>query len=60
MTEYFSSSILNLKMQIGPDFATTLFSQNQREDSHENFSFLDYYPLINARAHRVGGMDCKD
>jgi len=21
------------------------------------FSFLDYYPFVNARAHRMGGMD---
>ena len=30
---------------------------NEHEESHDIFSFLDYFPLVNARAHRVGGMD---
>lgn len=30
---------------------------NNYEESHDIFNFLDYFPLVNARAHRVGGMD---
>ncbi len=30
---------------------------NDHEESHDIFNFLDYFPLVNARAHRLGGME---
>jgi hypothetical protein len=30
---------------------------NEHEESADIFNFLDYFPLVNARAHRVGGME---
>jgi hypothetical protein len=42
---------------VGPHFTCTLLEVNDYDDAHDIFNFLDYYPIVNARAHRVGGMD---
>lgn len=42
---------------MGSQFQSSLVSVNTFEESHNIFNFLDYYPLVNARAHRLGGMD---
>jgi hypothetical protein len=46
-----------LKKYIGPDFDSKLFSVNSYDETHDLFNFLDYFPLVNARTHRVGGME---
>lgn len=56
MKEYYNSQV-KLKKDIGPQFTSTLVSNNDYEESHDIFNFLDYYPLVNSRAHRIGGMD---
>ena len=56
MKEYLNSNFMNAKAKLGPDFNSTLCKVNQREESHDLFAFLDYFPLVNARAHRIGGM----
>lgn len=57
MRAFFSSPRANIMSQVGPCFTSSLVTVNSHEDSHAIFNFLDYYPLVNARAHRVGGMD---
>lgn len=57
MREFFSSDQANLKKRVGSQFESHLVSVNNYEESHDIFNFLDYYPLVNARAHRLGGMD---
>ena len=57
MREYFSSKHTGLKAKVGAQFQSTLLEVNDNEDAHDIFNFLDYYPLVNARAHRLGGMD---
>ncbi len=57
MKEFFSCEENNMKRRVGSQFETSLISVNNYEESHDIFNFLDYYPLVNARAHRVGGMD---
>jgi len=57
MRRFFSSKPVNLKQHLGSQFESSLVSVNEHEESHDIFNFLDYYPLVNARAHRVGGMD---
>ena len=56
MRQYFSS-IQSLKHKVGSQFESVLLSVNNHDESHDIFNFLDYYPLVNARAHRMGGMD---
>eukprot|EP00347_Sterkiella_histriomuscorum_P021579 403333486 len=34
-----------------------IYCVNSFEESHNIFNFLDYYPLVIARAHRMGGME---
>jgi len=57
MRVYFNSSQANVKRRVGTQFRSTLVEVNEHEESHDLFNFLDYFPLVNARAHRVGGMD---
>lgn len=57
MFEFFNSSESGLQQLAGPQFTSSLLSVKEGEDSHSIFNFLDYYPLVNARVHRVGGMD---
>ena len=57
MSEYFSSSESGLKKITGPQFKSNLLKVEEEEETHDLFNFLDYYPLVNARVHRVGGMD---
>ena len=57
MKEFFSCKENNLKKLIGPQFSSSLVEINNYEESQDIFNFLDYYPLVNARAHRLGGMD---
>jgi hypothetical protein len=57
MKVYFSSRDADLKRRVGPQFESRLVSVNNWEESHDIFNFLDYFPLVNARAHRVGGME---
>ncbi len=57
MRVYFNSNQASLKHQVGALFRSSLVEVNAHEESHDIFRFLDYYPLVNARAHRVGGMD---
>lgn len=57
MREFFSSNDSALKLKLGPQFKTSLIEINNEEDSQDIFNFLDYYPLVNPRAHRIGGMD---
>mmetsp|Transcript_9905 Transcript_9905/g.9749 ORF Transcript_9905/g.9749 Transcript_9905/m.9749 type:complete len:210 (+) Transcript_9905:421-1050(+) len=56
LKEFFSSND-NLVKIVGPDFETSLIKVNGEDDADDRFNFLDYYPLVNSRAHRVGGMD---
>jgi hypothetical protein len=42
---------------VGADFKSKLITVNDRDEEDDMFNFLDYYPLMNPRAHRVGGMD---
>ena len=46
-----------MKQKVGSQFKSSLVEVNNWEESHDIFNFLDYFPLVNARAHRVGGMD---
>ena len=55
MKEFFESS--GLKSKVGAQFDTKYFSVSSDIDVYDIFTFLDYYPLVNARAHRVGGME---
>jgi hypothetical protein len=57
MRIYFNSSQANVKRRVGTQFKSSLVEVNEHEESHDLFNFLDYFPLVNARAHRVGGMD---
>lgn len=57
MKVYFNSKNADLKRRVGSQFTSSLVSVNNHEESHDIFNFLDYFPLVNARAHRVGGMD---
>ena len=57
MRRFFSSKAAGLKQVVGSQFESSLVSVNIHEESHDIFNFLDYFPLVNARAHRVGGMD---
>jgi hypothetical protein len=57
MRVFFNSSQANLKRRVGTQFKSSLVEVNEHEESHDLFNFLDYFPLVNARAHRVGGMD---
>jgi hypothetical protein len=57
MRVYFNSSQANVKRRVGTQFKSSLVEVNEHEESHDLFNFLDYFPLVNARAHRVGGMD---
>lgn len=57
MKEFFSSEQMDLKRRVGPQFKSTLLTVNNCEESQDIFNFLDYYPIVNARAHKVGGMD---
>ena len=57
MIEYFNSKQSNLKKIVGADFKSKLITVNDRDEEDDMFNFLDYYPLMNPRAHRVGGMD---
>jgi len=44
-------------MGIIPPFKTSLIEANEEEDAFDQFNFLDYFPLVNSRAHRMGGSD---
>ena len=55
MKQFLSQNMI--KKQIGPQFNSSLVSVNDNDESQDQFNFLDYFPLINARAHRIGGMD---
>jgi hypothetical protein len=57
MREYFSCAFLGLKSTLGPQFSSSLITVNDREESQDLFNFLDYHPLISARAHRMGGIN---
>jgi len=57
MKEYFNCQQLKLSKIVGPQFKTRLVAVNEHEEEDDLFNFLDYYPLVNPRAHRVGGMD---
>lgn len=57
MNEFFNSNDSGLKKIVGPQFKSNLVSVAEEEETHDLFNFLDYYPLVNARVHRVGGMD---
>ena len=57
MKVFFNSSSAGLKQKVGSQFKSSLVEVNNWEESHDIFNFLDYFPLVNARAHRVGGMD---
>jgi len=57
MNVFFNSKQANLKSRVGSQFKSKLVEVNNWEESHDIFNFLDYFPLVNARAHRVGGMD---
>jgi hypothetical protein len=57
MRTYFNSRESDLKRRVGPQFESSLVQVNNWEESHDIFNFLDYFPLVNARAHRVGGME---
>lgn len=57
MSEFFNSKQSDLKRRVGSQFQSSLVQVNNYEESHDIFNFLDYFPLVNARAHRVGGMD---
>ena len=57
MKEYFNSDRAGLKKVVGAQFKSKLLTVNDQEEEDDLFNFLDYYPLINPRAHRVGGMD---
>ena len=57
MRVYFNSKEANLKSRVGTQFKSSLVEVNDYEESHDLFNVLDYFPLVNARAHRVGGMD---
>jgi len=55
MRQFFSSSP-GIRGKVGPQFESLLVSNNNHEESQDVFNFLDYYPLVNARALRMGGM----
>lgn len=57
MKVFFNSRQSNVKSKVGTQFKSSLVEVNEYEESHDLFNFLDYFPLVNARAHRVGGMD---
>ena len=57
MKVFFNSKQSNLKHRVGSQFKSKLVEVNNWEESHDLFNFLDYFPLVNARAPRVGGMD---
>jgi hypothetical protein len=57
MRVFFNSKSADLKRRVGSQFTSNLVEVNNHEESHDIFNFLDYFPLVNARAHRVGGMD---
>jgi hypothetical protein len=57
MRRYFESKQSGMQRLVGPQFESSLLTVNGYEESQDIFNFLDYYPLVNARAHRVGGMD---
>ena len=57
MREFFNSKEVDLKRRVGSQFQSKLVQVNSHEESHDIFNFLDYFPLVNARAHRVGGME---
>jgi hypothetical protein len=57
MTRFFSSKQADLQRKVGSQFESSLVSVNLHEESHDIFNFLDYFPLVNARAHRMGGME---
>ena len=57
MKRFFSSKNADLKRIVGSQFESSLVSVNSHDETHDIFNFLDYFPLVNARAHRVGGMD---
>lgn len=57
MRTFFNSRDADLKRRVGPQFESSLVQVNNWEESHDIFNFLDYFPLVNARAHRVGGME---
>jgi hypothetical protein len=56
MRAFFNSKQADLKRRVGSQFKSVLVEVNDHEESHDIFNFLDYFPLVNARAHRVGGM----
>mmetsp|Transcript_22168 Transcript_22168/g.16563 ORF Transcript_22168/g.16563 Transcript_22168/m.16563 type:complete len:120 (+) Transcript_22168:1095-1454(+) len=55
----FFGSFQEMKKLVGPDFNCSLLEVNGQDEADDNFNFLDYYPLVNSRAHRIGGMDSK-
>ena len=57
MKEFFSSDQMDLKRRVGPQFKSTLLTVNNSEESQDIFNFRDFYPIVNARAHRVSGTD---
>lgn len=50
MRDYLTRKLASL---VGPGFHSTLVSANEMEESQDHFNFLDYFPLINARAHKM-------
>jgi len=57
INEYFQSMKKHQRSIIGAGFKSSLVKFNDEEQKDDEFNFLDYYPLVNSRAHRMGGME---